>query len=160
MRRSIPTVTDMTITVNVKDLPDLVGAELGVSSWLTVDQAMIDAFADVTRDHSAIHVDPEHAAASPWGTTLTHGLLTLSLGASFLGEIIAVAGYSSGLSLGYDRVRFTAPVPNGSRLRMRVSVKSIEDRENGWEIRFLETTEMEGSDRPVCVSERISRYFR
>lgn len=150
----------MTVTVNIQDLPDLVGHELGVSSWLTVDQARIDAFADITRDHSAIHVDPEYAAASPWGTTLAHGLLTLSLGASFLTEVLNVIGYSGGLSLGYDRVRFTAPVPVGSRLRMRVGLKSVEERPDGWEIRFTETIEAEGGEDPVCVAERISRYFR
>lgn len=150
----------MAMTVSVKDLPDLVGTEVGVSPWLTIDQTMVDGFADLTRDHSRIHVDQDYAAASPWGTTLVHGMFTLALSASFLMEVITITGYNGGLSRGYDRVRFTAPVPVGSRLRMRVAVRSVEPREDGWELRFQETTECEGVDGPVCIAERISRYFR
>lgn len=150
----------MTTTVSVKDLPDLVGTEVGVSPWLTIDQTMVDAFAELTRDHSRIHVDRHYAATSPWGATLVHGMFTLALGASFLLEVINITGYTGGLSRGYDRVRFTAPVPVGSRLRMRVTLTSVEHREDGWELRFQETTECEGVDGPVCVAERISRYFR
>lgn len=140
------------------DLPGLVGQELGVSDWLTVDQARIDAFAAATGDHQWIHVDAARAAAGPFGTTVAHGLLTLSLLPWFYASAYCVDDVRMGLNYGFNKVRFPAPVPVGSRLRARFRLLACESLEGGGaQLRVEATMEREGSDKPVCVAESVTR---
>ena len=140
--------------------PGLIGQELGVSDWFVLDQSRIDAFADATLDHQFIHVDPEKAKLTPFGTTIAHGFLTLSMLPHFFQSSIEVLDVKMGINYGLNRVRFTSPVPVGSELRARMKLISVEDIPNNgaqmvWEITF----ERKGSDRPVCVAESISRRY-
>ena len=136
----------------------LVGEEIGVSPWVDVTQERIDKFAEATGDFQWIHVDRKRAARElPGGSTIAHGFLTLSLLPQMVYEIYRVDGVAHGLNYGANRVRFTAPVPAGSRVRARLRVKSAEDAKNGG-LRVIgeATIELEGSDRPACVAETIS----
>lgn len=141
-------------------LPDLVGQELGSSPWLTIDQDRINAFADVTGDPQWIHVDAERAARGPFGATVAHGFLTLSLLPWFSERTFEVTGSTMGVNYGLNRVRFPAPVPVGSRLRARFVLKSAEALEGGWQLVTEAVIEREGSDKPVCVAELVSRRYR
>ena len=139
-------------------LRDLIGKELEPSDWLEVTQERIDAFADATDDHQWIHVDPARAAEGPFGTTIAHGFLTLSLCAPLLSR--ALAGIpTSGMSINYgtDKVRFPAPLPAGSRIRARVTIASVEDVPGGEQMVAVATIEREGSEKPVCVAELVTR---
>jgi acyl dehydratase len=135
------------------------GEELGVSEWHQVTQEAIDAFAAATDDYEEIHVNPVRAEQTPWGVTIAHGLYTLSLGPKFLYELYAMEGVSLGLNYGYNKVRFVAPVPVGSRVRMRARLQSVEDVERGVLVKFTETFEIEGHDKPACVAEALVMYF-
>jgi acyl dehydratase len=135
------------------------GEELGVSEWHQVTQEAIDAFAAATDDYEEIHVNPVRAEQTPWGVTIAHGLYTLSLGPKFLYELYAMEGVSLGLNYGYNKVRFVAPVPVGSRVRMRARLQSVEDVERGVLVTFNETFEIEGHDKPACVAEALVMYF-
>lgn len=142
------------------ELKSAVGKQLGVSEWLEIDQARIDKFADATGDHQWIHVDPERAKDGPFGTTIAHGYLTQSLVNLFLPQIIEVRGISMGVNYGADRVRFPAPVPVGSRLRGSAELIKVEDVKGGAVQSTVRVTiEIEGSERPACVIDTISRYF-
>jgi len=141
------------------ELPGLVGQELGVSDWLTVDQARIDAFAAATGDHQWIHVDAARAAAGPFGTTVAHGLLTLSLLPWFYASAYGIDDVRMGLNYGFNKVRFPAPVPVGSRLRARFKLLACEPIDGGAQLRVEATIEREGSDKPVCVAESVTRSF-
>lgn len=132
---------------------------LGTSAWMTVEQARIDTFADATDDHQWIHVDPERAAAGPYGATIAHGYLTLSLVNRFLPEIIEVRGLAMGVNVGCDRVRFPAPVPVGARIRGRGELLTVEEVKSGVQATVRVTVEVEGQERPACVVDTISRYF-
>lgn len=141
-------------------LKQLVGEELGVSDWREISQAQVDAFADLTDDHQWIHVDVARAAGTAFGGTIAHGFLTLALAPSFAAELFTVTNVSHGLNYGLDRVRFPAPLPVGSRLRMRATLTAADDLPNGG----LQTTttfvfEREGGDKPVCVAESLGRYY-
>lgn len=136
------------------------GRELGVSSWHEVTQADLDAFAATTRDDFWLHVDPARAARGPFGSTIAHGLYTLSLGPAFSYEIYAVEGFSYGVNYGYDRVRFPAPVPVGSRVRMRAVLSAVEERDDGVLCRVTQTFEVEGAGKPACVADALVRFFR
>lgn len=141
------------------ELKSAVGKQLGVSEWLEIDQARIDKFADATGDHQWIHVDPERAKDGPFGTTIAHGYLTQSLVNLFLPQIIEVRGISMGVNYGADRVRFPAPVPVGSRLRGSAELIKVEDVKGGAVQSTVRVTiEIEGSERPACVIDTISRY--
>jgi len=141
------------------ELKSAVGKQLGVSEWLEIDQARIDKFADATGDHQWIHVDPERAKDGPFGTTIAHGYLTQSLVNLFLPQIIEVRGISMGVNYGSDRVRFPAPVPVGSRLRGSAELIKVEDVKGGAVQSTVRVTiEIEGSERPACVIDTISRY--
>ena len=129
--------------------------ELGVSQWVTLDQAMIDRFAEATGDFQWIHVDVERAKASPFGTTIAHGWLTLSLLARLSNETYRVEQLAARLNYGCNKVRFTAPVPAGSRLRATVRIVSVEDVAQGARLTSEAIVEREGSDKPVCVAELI-----
>jgi acyl dehydratase len=143
----------------IEDLRARVGQELGTSSWHEVSQEEIDAFAGVTGDDYWIHVDPERARSTPFGSTIAHGLLTLSLGPRFSYEIYEVAGVDFGVNYGYGRVRFPAPLPVGSRVRMHAKLTAVDEVPGGVQITVTQTFEREGEDKPVCVAESLSRLF-
>ena len=143
----------------IDELKAKVGEELGVSEWHEVTQEAIDAFADVTGDHQWIHVDPERAAQTPWGGTIAHGLYTLSLGPVFTFAMFTVEGFAFGLNYGYDKVRFPAPLPVGSRLRMRATLSSVDDVPGGVQMTVTQIFERDGQDKPVCVAEAVSRMY-
>src|SRR5438132_8739955 len=139
-----------------KDLLKLVGRELGPSEWMTVDQAMIDKFAEATGDHQWIHVDVERAKREmPGGKTIAHGWLTLSLVPRLASTLYRVRQRSRGINYGANRVRFTGTVPADSRIRLRLTIKSVEPVEGGVRTTSSGTMELEGSDRPVLVAETI-----
>jgi len=146
---------------NIRELKQLVGQELGTSSWIEINQERIDKFADATGDHQWIHVDPERAKTDlPGGQTIAHGFLTLSLLPMITQEIYKVKGVRHSLNYGSDRVRFTSPVPSGSRVRGRYTLKSAEDvKNNGLKIVGETTIEIEGKDRPACVVESIGIVY-
>jgi acyl dehydratase len=135
------------------------GRELGVTDWHEITQAQVDAFAEVTGDHQWIHVDPERAAASPLGGTIAHGLLTLSLAPAMTASLLSFEGFAFALNYGYDRVRFPAPLPVGSRIRMRATLASVTDIPGGAQITIVQTFEVEGGPKPVCVAESLARVY-
>ena len=142
------------------DLLAYVGKEIGVSDWFGVDQAMIDKFAEATGDHQWIHVDVERAKREmPGGRTIAHGYLTLSLVPRLSHTIYRVNRRSRGLNYGSNRVRFTGPVPAGSRIRLRQRIKAVEPVEGGVRITSESTVEVEGAARPALVAETISMMF-
>ncbi len=144
----------------VPALKQLVGQELGLSGWREISQQQVDAFADATGDHQWIHVDPERARDTPFGGTIAHGFLTVSLAPSFMAEMFVIEDISFGLNYGLDRVRFPAPLPVGSRLRMRAELTAAEDLPGGGvQTTTTFTFEREGGDKPVCVAESLGRYF-
>lgn len=142
------------------DLAALVGQEIGLSDWITVDQARIQRFADATDDQQWIHTDPERAAAGPFGTTIAHGFLTLSLLPIFFDSGFKVADTRMGINYGLNKVRFPAPVPVGSRLRARFLLLSFEAIEGGAQLAVEVTVESEGGEKPVCVAESLTRRYR
>jgi acyl dehydratase len=143
----------------IEGLKGLLGREVGPSKWRRVTQADIDAFADLSGDHQWIHVDPERAKAeSPFGTTIAHGNLTLSLIDGMRGDLIASSGFKLGVNYGWNRVRFPAPVPAGSRVRARAEVVEVEDVGGGWwQVVTRFTVEVEGSEKPACVADSVGR---
>ena len=145
----------------MSSLHDLVGVELEPTSWLEVTQARIDEFAHATGDMQWIHTDPVRAAEGPFGTTVAHGYLTLSLCAPLLSEALAgLTGYGMSINYGTNRVRFPAPVPAGSRIRARVTVASVDDVPGGDQAVVVATVEREGGEKPVCVAEIVLRMLR
>jgi acyl dehydratase len=141
------------------ELRNKVGEELGVSEWHEVTQERIDAFAEATGDDQWIHVDPERAADTPFGGTIAHGLYTLSLGPRFGYDMFTLEGVTFGVNYGYDRVRFPAPVPVGSRVRMRATLDSVDDVPGGVQFKVTQTFEIEGGEKPVCVAEALARAY-
>jgi acyl dehydratase len=142
---------------SIAELRSLVGQELGPTAWREIDQARIDAFAEVTEDRQWIHVDPERAGASPLGSTIGHGLLTLSFGPNMMEELISFARFGHTLNYGYGKVRFPAPLPVGSRLRLRASILAVEDAGQGAQVIARQTFEREGGEKPICVAESLAR---
>ena len=140
-------------------LADRVGQHLATSPWVTVDQSRINLFAQATGDHQWIHIDAERAARGPFGTTIAHGFLTLSLVPELAEKAMAVDDVRMGVNYGLNRVRFPAPVPVNSRLRGVLRLKSYEAIEGGAQVVMEVTIEREGSDKPVCVAETVSRRF-
>lgn len=145
----------MRVVDGLQGLAALVGQELGVSGWLRIDQDRIQQFADATGDHQWIHVDPVRAAAGPYGRTIAHGYLTLSLLPLLGGEVYRVDGLKMTMIYGLDKVRFPAPVPMGSRLRNRPVLVSLTDTRAGTQALIRHTLELEGSGRPACVADQI-----
>ena len=143
----------------IDELRAKVGEELGVSEWHEVTQEAINAFADATGDHQWIHVDPERAAQTPWGSTIAHGLYTLSLGPQFTFALFTIEGFAFGLNYGYNKVRFPAPLPVDSRVRMRATLSSVDDVPGGVQLTITQTFEREGEEKPVCVAEAVSRMY-
>jgi acyl dehydratase len=141
------------------NLKERVGQELAVGDWVTVDQATIDKFADATGDHQWIHIDKERAAKGPFGTTIAHGFLTLSLLPRLAESALKVDDVRMGVNYGLNRVRFPAPVPSGSRIRARMKLLSYEPIDGGAQLVMEVTMEREGGDKPVCVAETVSRRY-
>lgn len=150
----------MRVFENLAELKPLVGEEIAVSDWVKVTQQRIDQFAQATGDHQWIHVDPQRAAKGPFGTTIAHGYLTLSMLPLFSESAIELRGVRMSVNYGLNRVRFMSPVPVGSELRGRFRLVAIEDiADNGLQITTEVTVERKGSDRPVCVAESIARRY-
>lgn len=148
------------LTVNgIDELKSRVGDELGVSDYLEVTQEDVNTFADVTGDHQWIHVDPERAKDTPFGGTIAHGFFTLSLIPRFQYDLFSLEGVAFGLNYGLNKVRFPAPTPVGSRVRMRMALQNVEDIAGGAQITMLCTFEVEGGEKPVCVAEMLSRVY-
>lgn len=138
-----------------------VGDELGPSAWVDVTQERIQAFADATGDHQWIHVDPEKAAAGPFGTTIGHGYLTLSLIPAMSYEVLPrPADGRMGINYGLNKVRFPAPVPSGSRVRGTFRLLELDEADWGTQATWAVTLEREGGDKPVCVAEVVFRSYR
>jgi acyl dehydratase len=148
-----------TVINGLDELKSKVGRELGVSDWHEVTQEELDAFAQITGDDQWIHVDPERAAETPFGGTIAHGLFTLSLGPKFSYALYAIEGVTFGLNYGYNKVRFPAPLPVGSKVRMRATVTGVEDVAGGVQLTVTQTFEREGGDKPVCVAESVARLY-
>jgi acyl dehydratase len=136
------------------------GVEFGPSSWIDVSQERIDAFAEATGDHQWIHVDRERAAAGPFGTTIGHGYLTLSLLPVMSYEVVPRQGGGMAVNYGLNRVRFPSPVPSGSRVRGSFRVDSVDEFEGGFQATMTATVEREAGEKPVCVAEVVFRYYR
>ncbi|HKB95058.1 MAG TPA: MaoC family dehydratase [Gaiellaceae bacterium] len=137
------------------------GDTFGPSSWIEVGQDRIDAFADATEDHQWIHVDRERAAAGPFGGTIGHGYLTLSLLPAMTEEVVPrQEGVGMSINYGLNKVRFPAPVPSGSRVRGTFRVEAVEESDWGHQATMTATIEREGGDKPVCVAEIVFRHYR
>jgi len=150
----------MKILQSLAELPALVGHEVAVSDWLTVTQEQVNLFAEATGDHQWIHVDVERAKAGPFGAPIAHGFLTLSLIPKFVESSIEIRNSGMGVNYGLNKVRFTAPVPVGSRLRARMKLLACEPIDNdGVQMTWLVTVEREGSDKPVCIAESLTRRY-
>lgn len=141
------------------NLTGLVGTELGVSEWIEITQDRIDSFAACTEDRQWIHVDPDRAAEGPFGTTIAHGYLTLSLVSSVLGEVRPPVEARMTVNYGADRIRFISPVPVGARIRGRVELTSVDEITDGVHLCQTVTIEIEGSEKPAMVAEVLSRMY-
>jgi acyl dehydratase len=152
----------MTTVVNgLTELADLTGQHLGHSDWLVVDQDRIDTFADATDDHQWIHVDPGRAATGPFGGTIAHGFLTLALLIPLWDDILIVEGVTTKVNYGLNKVRFTGPVPAGSKIRAGATLVSVEEiAGDGVQVVVDFTVERDGSDKPACVAQAVHRYYR
>lgn len=142
-----------------QELFDFVGQEAGISDWFEITQERVDTFADATDDHQWIHIDPERAKSGPYGSTVAHGYLTLSLLAPLMNQVYAVEGRKMGVNYGLNKVRFPAPVPVGSRIRLRATLGSVEDVPGGIQVVWKVTVELEGSEKPACVAEPVVRMY-
>jgi acyl dehydratase len=144
---------------NLAQLQGLIGAPLGSSDWVSIDQARIDQFAAVTGDDQWIHVDPKRAAAGMFGATVAHGFLTLSLLPFFQRSAFKIGGVRMTVNYGLNRVRFPSPVPVGSRLRAHYQLLAYEPIEGGVQVITEATIEREGQTKPVCVAESVARHY-
>jgi len=149
-----------TVFENPDALKDAVGTHLGFTDWMVVDQDRINRFADATGDHQWIHVDVEQAKAGPFGGTIAHGYLTLSLTNLFLPQLITVDNISMGINYGVNKVRFPSPVLAGSRIRGGAEIAEVEEVAGGVQAIIRVTVELEGSAKPACVVENVTRYMR
>jgi acyl dehydratase len=148
------------ITVNgLDELKTLAGRDLGHSSWLEVTQERVDQFADATGDHQWIHVDVERAKTGPFGGTIAHGYLTLSLVIPFFSEMLVVDGLKMGVNYGLDKVRFPSPVRVGSKIRLAARVDSVEEVAGGVQVALDFTVEIDGVAKPACVARPLYRYY-
>jgi acyl dehydratase len=145
--------------VTLDALRAAVGTELGVSDWIPIEQDQVNQFASATGDHQWIHTDPERAAAGPFGTTIAHGFLTLSLLPVISESLLQVDGVRMSVNYGTNKVRFPAPLPVGSRVRGRVELLDVADVTGGVQVVAKVTVEREGGDKPVCVAESVSRLY-
>jgi len=148
-----------TVLDGIDEVRAAVGRTLGTSDWMEVTQDRVDQFADATGDHQWIHVDPVRAAAGPFGGPIAHGYLTLSLSNALLPEIVEIRGFSAGVNYGTGKVRFPSPVKVGSRIRARAELTAADDVAGGVQTTVVITIEVEGSDKPACVIESLSRWL-
>ena len=149
----------MRVFNGVDDLRSAVGTQVGTSDWVTVEQGQIDTFADATGDHQWIHVDPERAKDGPFKTTIAHGFLTLSLLPVLIGQVYKVDGVKMGINYGLNKVRFTSPLPVGSKVRGSIDLVDVADVDGGVQITNKVTVEIEGSERPALVAEWLTRQY-
>jgi acyl dehydratase len=148
----------LTVFNELAELTAAVGTDLGPTDWLVIDQARIDQFAQATNDHQWIHVDPQRAADGPYGGTIAHGLLTLSLVPHFMHQLYRVDNVAMAINYGFNKVRFITPVPVGSRLRAASKLTTVAEVIGGVQATLTTTIEVEGSDKPAAVVESIVRY--
>ena len=153
-------MTTPAATLSIDELPDSVGRTFGPTDWITIEQSRIDQFAEATGDHQWIHVDPEAAKSGPFGATIAHGYLTLSLSSFFAFQLLAVDGIAMGINYGVDKVRFPSPVLVGSKLRARAEIMEVTPIDGGFQVKTKLTMETEGANKPACVIESLSRYLR
>ncbi len=146
-------------SLKIRDLESRVGQEIAVSPWVAVPQERIDLFAKATEDFQWIHVDPARAKASPFGTTIAHGFLTLSMLPKLTESTFEFSDRKMGVNYGLNKVRFTAPVPAGANIRGRFTLAKFEKLEGGVQTTWSVTVEREGGDKPVMVAETISRHY-
>jgi acyl dehydratase len=149
----------MTTTLTKAELESAEEQDLGTSDWETIDQEQINQFAEATHDHQWIHVDPDMASQGPFGMTVAHGYLSLALLPYFVSQVLNVADARMGINYGIEKVRFTAPVPVGSRVRLKAALKSSEKRGEGVLYRIETEIEIEGSDKPAMVGEVLYLVF-
>lgn len=145
-------------TVSSEKLADYVGMEIGVSEWITIDQERINTFADVTEDRQFIHVDPDAAGQTPFGTTIAHGFLTLSMLSRFAADVtLVLEGVKMGVNYGFDKVRLSAPVKSGKRIRGNFTLMSAKERMPGqWALKYAVRVEIEGEEKPALVAEWLT----
>ena len=150
----------MARTINgVDELKALVGQNVGSSDWMEITQDRVNLFAEATGDHQWIHVDPEKAKDGPFGGTIAHGYLTMSLGPVLLPQIVTVTGFSMALNYGLNKLRFPAPVPVGSKVRLSAELLDVEDVAGGVQVTYRLTFEVDGQDKPACVAEAVYRWL-
>jgi acyl dehydratase len=152
----------MTTIINgLDELKAQAGADLGRTGWHEVTQERVNTFADATGDHQWIHVDPERAAAGPFGATIAHGYLTLSMVIPLFGELLEVRGISMGINYGLNKVRFPSPVPVGAKIRLAAAVVAVEPVGDGQAVQLTAdfTVEVNGGTKPACVAQAIYRYY-
>lgn len=149
----------MPTTITLAELADASEVDLGTTEWLEVTQEMIDLFADATRDHQWIHVDQEKAKEGPFGQTIAHGFLTISLLPNMLGELMDVTDSQMGVNYGMDKLRLTSPVPSGSRVRARGTLAKAERKGEGILMHLDVTVEIEGSERPACIATFLALRY-
>jgi acyl dehydratase len=147
------------VVTDIAGLAALAGTELGQTEWALMTQAQVDAFADATNDHNFIHVDPERAAATPFGGTIAHGFLTLSLLGPVTQQLLEVTDADLKINYGLDRLRFPAPMPVGKRFRTNAKVAEVTPIEGGAQVKLLTTVEVEGSEKPALVAELLLRFY-
>ena len=149
----------MTTFASPNELAGSVGSHLGYSDWLEITQERINAFADATDDHQWIHVDPERARSGPFGTTIAHGYLTLSLAVKFVDEFFTVEGARMGVNYGTNKVRFVSPVPVGAKLRAGGTLAAVEEVAGGWQATIDLIFELQGTEKPACVAQVLYRLY-
>jgi acyl dehydratase len=149
----------MRVFNGVDELRAAVGSQLGVSDWITIDQSQVNTFADATLDHQWIHIDEERAKAGPFKGPIAHGFLTLSLLPHIVGQTYRIDGTKMGVNYGLNRVRFTSPVPVGSKVRGNIELVDVTDVEGGVQMTTKVTVEIEGSERPALVAEWLTRQY-
>ena len=150
----------MTLTIQgIEGLKERVGTHLGYSEWHLVTQEQVNTFAEATGDFQWIHVDVERAKQGPFGGPIAHGYLTLSLGPLLIPQIVKVEGITMAVNYGLNKVRFPAPVPVGSKLRLGASLTNVEDIAGGVQVTMGMVYELDGADKPVCVAEIVFRYY-
>ncbi|HSR95889.1 MAG TPA: MaoC family dehydratase [Kofleriaceae bacterium] len=160
MRRiGVPILGAMTTSLKIGELASRVGQEVGVSAWVEIAQERIDQFARATEDFQWIHIDQERAKQSPFGTTIAHGFLTLSLLPKLSDSAFELSDRKMGVNYGLNRLRFTSPVPAGSRVRGRFTLAKVEEIEGGVQTTWNVVVEREGGEKPVLVAETLSRHF-
>lgn len=149
----------MTTNLDYSELAAAAGRDLGYSEYLEITQDRIDTFADATDDHQWIHVDPVKAKDGPFGTPIAHGFLTLSLAIPFWTELLDVTGVGTKVNYGLDKVRFPAPVPVGSRIRMKAVIAEVEEIPGGYQLTVDQTIEVEGGTKPAVVARGVYRFY-